>query len=146
MWICPKCETHVDPSFDVCWACGTSADGVEDPSFVTADEAEPIYDRPPEFDAKPDTTPGEELPEPPLELLECYRARDAAEAKFLVDRLADQGIAAVANGVHMSNAEYLLPQFSPRVMVRSDDFPRARAFVQDYEKRKKHRSGQEDLA
>ena len=23
MWTCPKCGTKVDPSFDVCWACGT---------------------------------------------------------------------------------------------------------------------------
>ena len=37
MWTCPKCGTKVDPSFDVCWNCGTLADGVEDPTFVPAD-------------------------------------------------------------------------------------------------------------
>lgn len=33
MWTCPKCKAGVDEGFEVCWACGTSPDGVEDPSF-----------------------------------------------------------------------------------------------------------------
>ncbi len=33
MWECPKCGEGVDEPFDVCWACGTSRDGVEDPTF-----------------------------------------------------------------------------------------------------------------
>ena len=37
MWTCPKCQSKVDPSFEVCWACGTTPDGVEDPTFVPAD-------------------------------------------------------------------------------------------------------------
>ena len=39
MWTCPKCGSQVDPSFDVCWNCGTTPEGVEDPTFVKADEA-----------------------------------------------------------------------------------------------------------
>jgi hypothetical protein len=30
----------VDDTFDVCWSCGTSKGGVEDPSFQKADDAE----------------------------------------------------------------------------------------------------------
>jgi hypothetical protein len=41
MWQCPKCQSTVGNSFDVCWACGTTLDGIEDPDFVTADEGEP---------------------------------------------------------------------------------------------------------
>ena len=37
MWTCPKCGTKVDPSFEVCWACGTTQEGVEDPTFRLAD-------------------------------------------------------------------------------------------------------------
>lgn len=38
MWTCQKCnETHED-SFDVCWNCGTSKDGVQDPAFPRIDE------------------------------------------------------------------------------------------------------------
>ena len=33
MWTCPKCATEVEDGFEVCWKCGTAADGTEDPSF-----------------------------------------------------------------------------------------------------------------
>jgi hypothetical protein len=33
MWICPKCAAKVDEGFEICWSCGTSPDGVEDPAF-----------------------------------------------------------------------------------------------------------------
>jgi hypothetical protein len=36
----------VDPGFEVCWSCGTSKEGVEDPSFVREDEAEVAAEAP----------------------------------------------------------------------------------------------------
>jgi hypothetical protein len=33
VWTCPNCEEEVEDGFDVCWACGTSHDGVTDPDF-----------------------------------------------------------------------------------------------------------------
>ena len=33
MWECNKCHERIEDSFDACWNCGTSRDGVEDPSF-----------------------------------------------------------------------------------------------------------------
>jgi DNA-directed RNA polymerase subunit RPC12/RpoP len=33
MWHCGKCGESVDDSFVVCWNCGTSKDGIEDPTF-----------------------------------------------------------------------------------------------------------------
>jgi hypothetical protein len=33
MWTCLKCGEEIDNGFDLCWGCGTSADGVEDPGF-----------------------------------------------------------------------------------------------------------------
>ncbi|SFH58725.1 zinc ribbon domain-containing protein [Planctomicrobium piriforme] len=33
MWTCSKCRESVEDSFQVCWSCGTSVDGVEDPNF-----------------------------------------------------------------------------------------------------------------
>jgi hypothetical protein len=33
MWTCPKCDAEVDDGFEICWACGTSFDGIEDPKF-----------------------------------------------------------------------------------------------------------------
>jgi hypothetical protein len=38
VWQCVKCGQSVEDDFDVCWSCGTSRDGVEDPSFQTADD------------------------------------------------------------------------------------------------------------
>lgn len=140
MWTCPKCSAIVEPSFEVCWSCGTTVDGIEDPTFVTADDAAPIEDPPRGLRNSKQLSPLDpELPEPPFELVECYRPRDSAEAKFLVDRLAEIGIMAVANGTHMGNTEYVLPLFSPRIEVRAEDYVRARALVDEYELRKKAR-------
>jgi hypothetical protein len=33
MWVCPKCAAKVDEGFEICWSCGTSPDGIEDPGF-----------------------------------------------------------------------------------------------------------------
>lgn len=38
MWQCAKCRETVGDSFDVCWNCGTSGEGVEDPNFLKADD------------------------------------------------------------------------------------------------------------
>lgn len=38
MWQCVKCREKLEDSFGVCWNCGTSRDGTEDPSFVKADD------------------------------------------------------------------------------------------------------------
>jgi hypothetical protein len=38
MWECQKCHERHEDSFEVCWKCGTSKAGVEDPAFRTADE------------------------------------------------------------------------------------------------------------
>ncbi|WP_406695801.1 DUF2007 domain-containing protein [Singulisphaera sp. Ch08] len=139
MWTCPKCSVTVEPSFEICWSCGTSVDGVEDLTFVTADDAAPIEDRPADLSSKQESPLEPEWPAPPLELVECYRPRDSAEAKFLVDRLAEIGIMAVANGTHMGNTEYVLPLFSPRIEVRAEDYARARGLVDEFELRKKAR-------
>jgi hypothetical protein len=40
MWQCTKCRESIEDSFDVCWNCGTSREGVEDPSFQKAEDAE----------------------------------------------------------------------------------------------------------
>jgi hypothetical protein len=34
IWTCPKCASPVTHEFAVCWNCGTTRDGVEDPSFA----------------------------------------------------------------------------------------------------------------
>jgi uncharacterized protein YbjQ (UPF0145 family) len=38
MWKCVKCHEQVEDSFDVCWNCGASRDGTEDPSFQRVED------------------------------------------------------------------------------------------------------------
>ncbi len=33
MWKCQKCNEEIEDTFDACWNCGTSVDGVENPDF-----------------------------------------------------------------------------------------------------------------
>jgi len=139
MWTCPKCATKVDPSFEVCWSCGTTPDGVEDPNFVRAEEAGPIEDPP----LEPETG-ATEISAPELtsdeEVVECYWARNAQEAKFLADQLIEQGIPAAADEM---NLRYYLtglplgPYFGPRIWVRASDHDRAHAWLEEYDREHK---------
>jgi Putative prokaryotic signal transducing protein len=138
MWTCPKCHTQVDPSFDVCWNCGTSVDGVEDPSFVKADDAGPIESDPviPELEVKEDVAVLSDLPEPIAgELVEAYQAYDLVEAKFLADELNEAGIQA-ASDTHDLQHSFGPMDGAPRLWVRAEDLPRARAWLEAYEKNK----------
>ena len=45
-WTCKKCAEHVPENFTVCWKCGTTREGLEDPGFVSefldaSDKGEP---------------------------------------------------------------------------------------------------------
>jgi hypothetical protein len=138
MWTCPKCHTQVDPSFEVCWNCGTSVDGVEDPTFTRADDAGPIEGDPvvPELDVEEDVAVVGELPEPiPSDLVEAYQALNLLEAKFLADKLNEAGIQAVSDTHDLHNNLGGM-QAGPRVWVREEDLPRARAWLDEYEKNK----------
>ncbi|MBN1589680.1 MAG: hypothetical protein JW888_09205 [Pirellulales bacterium] len=39
MWQCVKCREQIEDAFNVCWRCGTSKEGVEDPDFRGVDNA-----------------------------------------------------------------------------------------------------------
>jgi hypothetical protein len=139
MWTCPKCGTKVDPSFEVCWSCGTTPEGTEDPTFVRAEEAGPIEDLPLEPKTTEDDLPAA-APGSDEELVECYWARNSLEAKFLADQLIEQGIPAAADEL---NLRYYLaglplgPYFGPRVWVRASDHDRAHAWLEAYDKHHK---------
>jgi hypothetical protein len=139
MWTCPKCGNKVDPSFDVCWCCGTTREGVPDPDFVRAD-AEPETS-PLDLDMPPGDEP---LPEPATgtaaDLVECYWALDVMQAKFLADQLSDSGIPAVADLHDLHDALGIMSS-GPRVWVRAEDLPRARAWLEAYDQQFKTEHG-----
>ncbi|GIW87344.1 MAG: hypothetical protein KatS3mg108_1668 [Isosphaeraceae bacterium] len=146
MWSCPKCSSEVEDSFEVCWNCGTSKTGVEDPNFVTADAMPPIVD--PRYDpvALPDPTIKAQWVtvhgEPEDELVVCYQAGSLPEAKFLADQLVDRGIPAMADTIDLQDALGVWDG-NPRVYCRAGDLERARPFIEDYERRLKKESNPE---
>ena len=140
MWTCPKCQTKVDPAFDVCWNCGTSVDGVEDPLFVKADEEGRAIDGDPltpELNVTEDVNFGfGELPDPIRgDLVEAYLALDLMEATFLADQLNLAGIQAVSDTYDLHDALGSM-ESGPRVYVRADDLPAARAWLETYDRNK----------
>jgi hypothetical protein len=142
MWTCPKCHSKVDPSFEVCWKCGTTPEGVEDPTFVP-DDASPNAD-PLDMDMPAGDGP---LPQPanPLggDLVEAYWALDLMQAKFLADQLSEQGIPAVSDTHDMHDALGSMSS-GPRVWVRTEDLPRARAWLDAYDRQFKAEHGNPD--
>jgi len=154
MWTCPKCHAKVEPAYEVCWRCGTSPEGVEDPSFVRADEAGPIETAP----LMPGLKPGADVDDGLMieavgpakaDLVECYLARDVVQARDLAEELTSRGIPAVADtqdlrlrgaGAAVTNALALgNPYFGPRVWVRKENWAQARAWIEDYER--SHKAG-----
>jgi hypothetical protein len=140
MWTCPKCQNKVDSTFEVCWACGTTPDGVEDPKFVPADALPP-----PVSPLDLDMPKGDEpvpLPASPEagDLVDCYWALDLMQAKFLADQLTDRGIPAVADMHDMHDALGSMSS-GPRVWVRAEDLPRAKAWLDEYDQQYKAEHG-----
>jgi hypothetical protein len=132
MWTCPKCGTKVDSSFEVCWSCGTSADGVEDPNFVAADQP-PSRVPPLDVDMPNANEPPSEPSDAPAgELVEAYWALDVMQAKFLADQLTEQGIPAVSDTHDMHDALGSMSS-GPRVWVRAQDLARAKAWLDAYD-------------
>jgi len=140
MWTCPKCGAKVDPAFEVCWRCGTTPDGVEDPTFVPADEPPPGTS-PLDLDMPKGSEP---LPEPATtnaaDLVECYWAIDVMQAKFLADLLTDNGIPAVSDLHDMHDALGSMSS-GPRVWVRAEDLARAKAWLEAYDEQFKTEHG-----
>ena len=139
MWRCPKCRNKVDDSFEVCRSCGTTPEGIEDPGFVTADDAEPIVDVVEDYDDSLDDFAGTPLPD----LVECYMASNTIEAKFIADRLMEIGIPAIADrqdiGLTMGGFKPSQWGYGPKVRIRPEDQVRALTWLKEYDERRKAR-------
>jgi hypothetical protein len=145
MWRCPNCRKEVDDSFGVCWACGTTPDGIEDPSFVTADEADRIDDevaeKKPRFDYRFDDFAGTPIPD----LVECYTAKNITEAAFIANQLKEQGIRAVADSRDANlSAGMWNPECGPKVRVQPEDLYRVQMWLKAYEQRQASRQANLD--
>ena len=149
MWTCPKCRAKVDDSFDVCWSCGTSPGGEEDPTFARADHVGPSLDQPGTPAHKVAKDFDFELAEfaaPQMAVVACYWAVEPSEARFLANQLLLEGIPATSDywDLRIVFAGFFGlvpagPYFGPRVWVLAPDLPRARSWLADYEQRRRTR-------
>jgi hypothetical protein len=80
MWKCTKCGQKVDDAYEICWACGTTVDGVENPHFL--DEVNWSKEKP----AGPD---GDVAPESLVTLTKCSLPPQAHAIRV---RLESEGI------------------------------------------------------
>lgn len=79
MWQCVKCREKLEDSFNVCWNCGTSRDGTEDPSFVKVDDMPPEpHDVAPTSEAPPMKPRAEKSP---ISCPRCDRKLDYVGSK-----------------------------------------------------------------
>ena len=135
MWTCPSCQSTVDEVFEACWNCGTSRDGVADPTFVRADDQGAIAD--PDVDALGVKVTGEHsatlVGAIGGDLVAAYRARDLIQAHFLVDRLTEAGFPATADEQDLNKSLGGMTS-GPRVYVRQADLAAARAWLADYDR------------
>lgn len=139
MWTCVKCHSTVDANFEVCWHCGTSKSGVEDPNFKPADAVAPIID--PRYDpiAVPDSSIkaawSTKHGSAEDELVVCYKALSLPEAKLLADGLVEEGIPALSDTIDMQDA---LGAWSanPNVYCRKSDLARARAWLEEFDRKR----------
>jgi hypothetical protein len=143
MWQCPKCRSSVDDSFEVCWSCGTTPDGIEHPNFVIADEADPIPDEEVPEGTDVDDPLADFAGTPLPDLVACYTASDAAEAKFIADQLVEQGIPAIPDKLDFNLLTVAFVS-GPKVRVRQDDLQRAQAWLKGYEQRRRSRQDDQD--
>lgn len=134
-WTCLKCCEIVDDECDICWICGTSRDGFEDLSFVTADEAGPIYD--PLRDRRPGSVPApvEELPEAPARLVELYSSRDIVTIRHVAEQLQMMGVPAI------TGPSFHVYSSGENVLVREQDLEIAQDWLDVFLSKRRKREG-----
>jgi hypothetical protein len=146
MWTCPRCQAKADDRFEVCWRCGTSSVGEEDPFFVRADDVAPSSHPSMKLDHKAEKAQDLELAGAREDVVACYWARNCNEAMFLANQLLLEGIPATADSLDLRvvlAGFYGLvpagPYFGPRVWAFARDLPRARSWLSEYEQRRRGR-------
>jgi hypothetical protein len=91
MWTCPHCGEKIDDDYDVCWSCGTSKQGVLDPTFLdsVADGPEALAKEAGAGEDLDQTEDLETIAEFP-QLTKAYAVRWQLEAAGIQGCLADE--------------------------------------------------------
>jgi hypothetical protein len=126
MWRCTKCGAKVDRGFEICWRCGTSSDGIEDPHFGKI-------------------TPEDDLaaaPEVPSDLVTVATFSAAPEAHAVRMRLEAAGITVYLADEFTVTMDWLLSNAigGVKVQVSARDAERALQILAEKPKRRSRRS------
>lgn len=116
MWTCSKCGERLQDDFEVCWSCGTTIDGVEDPHFHS-EEARPGTPQ------LPAAAP-HEIPEHLVTLRSCSLPAEAVAIRL---RLESSGIPVFLADEFTVTMDWLLSNAigGIKVQVAQADVPRA---------------------
>jgi hypothetical protein len=114
MWRCPKCRQVVDDSFEICWACGTTIEGVEDPHF---------FDEPTKGPS-PNVAPDAPRPENLVTVAKCSLP---GEAHAIRVRLESEGIPVFLFDEFTIAMDWLLSNAIGGVKVQVSDYDLERA-------------------
>lgn len=149
MWSCPRCDEELDDDYDLCWSCGTSRDGIEDPDFRTADDTPAIYDAVEDGGMMSGDELTDEFGEPMPDLVICFMGENVTEARFVADRLREASIPAVSDKSDLGTAVLggFMPSAwgeGPRVRVRPQDFDQARIWIEGYRLKRLKRNSMEE--
>jgi hypothetical protein len=132
MWNCPKCREEVDDELEVCWSCGTTIEGVEDPNF---------FDEPGK--PRPQTAAGET----PESLVTVAKTSLAGEAHAMRVRLEAEGIPVFLFDEFTVTMDWLLSNAIGGVKVQVPDhcLERAREILGIMAEEEEADTEQEDL-
>ncbi|MCI0683892.1 MAG: DUF2007 domain-containing protein [Gemmataceae bacterium] len=134
MWTCPKCTKKVDDAFEICWACGTSVDGIEDPHFLE----EAVWEKP-----TPSGPEAEATPENLVTLIKCV---GAGQAHAIRVRLESEGIPVFLFDEFTISMDWLLSNAigGVKVQVPEPYLERARNVLGIVEEEEEHEEEPED--
>jgi|SRR5581483_1168874 len=121
MWSCPKCREAVENDFEVCWSCGTTREGEEDPHFFDAEQ-----DQGPELEPEsPRVLPADVRY---VTLMQCSMP---AQAHALRVQLEAAGIPVFLADEYTVTMDWLLSNAigGIKVQVPEEDHARARELV-----------------
>jgi hypothetical protein len=127
MWTCPKCEAEVDDGFELCWACGTSPDGVEDSTFDP--QTEGVLS-----DADYRQVQAAQTGRPPEHLVTVATFGFVHEAHVVRSQLAAEGITAYVPDEYAEGWELSRAGGGVAVQVSEKDVMRASQVLADLER------------
>src|SRR5438128_460302 len=123
MWQCSRCGQRLEDAFEVCWACGTTIDGVENPDFLSgAGEGEPGPEQ-------------QEITGMPDNLVTIAQCNLPVEAYAIRLRLESAGIAVVLADEFTVTMDWLLSNAigGIKVQVPEEDVRRANRILAERE-------------